>query len=215
MSIGIVLILWLQRLHDDLREHLIVNGRYHRKRTDFDLCLMMGLWILMNMDTFKNAALLFNTSPGVVFFHYLYIIGALREMRTRYIRWPAPEERHEIKHQFYEKGGYPGVVGCIDGMHTFVTAPLNEPQAYVNRHHNHSILSQAVVDHNLLIRDLYVGEPGSLHDSRMFRRSPLGVNLLENPALLSQDEHIIGDGAYILTDKVSLYSCQLPAVTST
>lgn len=156
----------------------------------------------MNIDTFKNTAMLFNTSPGVVLFHYIYIIEALRDMAPMYIKWPSPEERQEIKNFFYQIGGYPDIVGVIDGMHTFVTAPLIEPIAYVNRHHNHSILSQAVVDHRMLVRDLHCGEPGSLHDSRMFRRSPLCNNLLENPGYLSVGEHILGDGGYVLTDKV-------------
>lgn len=54
------------------------------------------------------------------------------------------------------------------------------------------------------MRDLYVGEAGSLHDSRVFRRSPLSTNLLENPELMRPDEHIIGDSAYKLTDRVSV-----------
>ncbi|KAK3907159.1 Putative nuclease [Frankliniella fusca] len=189
-------------LHQKIETHLRETGKMHREQTDFDLCLMMGLWIIMNMDTFKNTALLFGVSPGVVLYHYKYIIETLRDMAPDFIQWPSPEERQVIKDNFYHIGGYPGVVGCIDGMHSFVTAPLDEAPAYTNRHHSYSILSQAVVDDQLLVRDLYVGEPGSLHDSRMFRRSPLSSNLLENPALLAPDEHILGDGAYILTDKV-------------
>lgn len=161
----------------------------------------------MNMDTFKNVALKFNTSPGVVFFHYLYIIQALREMIHKYVQWPNREERAEIKLRFFQMCGYYGVVGAIDGVHIYITAPLDEKHAYVNRHHTHSILAQAVCDHNLLVRDLYVGEPGSLHDSRMFRRSPLCPNLLERPRdFMEPDEHIIGDGGYILTDKVSSHN---------
>ncbi|KAK3909953.1 Putative nuclease [Frankliniella fusca] len=189
-------------LKEAVELHLRENGKMRREQTDFDLCLMMSLWIIMNMDTFKNTALLFGVSPGVVLYHYKYIIECLREMGPTYIKWPSPEERQIIKENFLQIGGYPGAVGCIDGMHTYVTAPLNEAPAYVNRHHSHSILSQAVVDDQLLVRDLYVGEPGSIHDSRMFRRSSLSSNLLENPGLLAPDEHLLGDGAYILTDKV-------------
>ncbi|KAE8738507.1 hypothetical protein FOCC_FOCC016016 [Frankliniella occidentalis] len=94
-------------------------------------------------------------------------------------------------------------------MHTYKTTPLDEAPAYLNRHHAHSVRTQAVVDDQLLIRDLYVGEPGSLYGSRMFRRSPLSSNLLENPALLAPDEHILGDSAYILTDKVKGKTVQL------
>ncbi|XP_026288977.2 putative nuclease HARBI1 [Frankliniella occidentalis] len=149
-------------LQEAVESHLRETGKMRREQTDFDLCLMMSLWVVMNMDTFKNTALLFGTSPGVVLYHYKYIIEALRVMAPQFITWPSPEERVQIKQKFYDIGGYPGVVGCIDGMHTYITAPLDEAPAYVNRHHSHSVLTQAVVDDQLLIRDLYVGEPGSL-----------------------------------------------------
>ena len=62
---------------------------------------------------------------------------------------------------------------------------------------------QAVCDKNLLYRDLYIGEPGSSHDTRVFKRSPLSDILLERQDFLREDEHIIGDGGYELTDKVN------------
>ena len=55
-----------------------------------------------------------------------------------------------------------------------------------------------------MIRDLYVGEAGSLHDARVFRTSPLCRNILYRPAMFSEGEHIIGDSAYMLTDKVAI-----------
>jgi len=73
----------------------------------------------------------------------------------------------------------------------------------VNRHHSYSILVQAVCDDELLFRDVYVGQPGSMGDARMFERSPLSDNLLSNPHLIL-DEHLLGDGAYLLTKHVSV-----------
>ncbi|KAK3932569.1 Protein ALP1-like, partial [Frankliniella fusca] len=64
------------------------------------------------------------------------------------------------------------------------------------------LLLVGVVDHTLLFRDIYVGEPGSLHDSRVLRKSPWSSRLLEDETLLAPDEYILGDAAYILTNKV-------------
>jgi len=63
-----------------------------------------------------------------------------------------------------------------------------------------------VCDHNLLIRDFHIGEAGSLHDFRVFRRSPLFRKLVlnENNEMLLPDEHILGDTAYAVMDCVGV-----------
>lgn len=53
---------------------------------------------------------------------------------------------------------------------------------------------QVVCDHNMQIRDVYVGYPGSVHDSRVFRISPLSQTLQEK----CQDLYILGDSGYPL-----------------
>lgn len=74
---------------------------------------------------------------------------------------------------FEERYGYPGCIGCIDGVHIDITAPLENPQSYVNRHHNYSILVQAVCDDKMLYRDVYCGNPGAIGDVRNFENSDL------------------------------------------
>lgn len=183
-------------------DHLREKGRLKRLRTPLDVCLMQGLWVLFNPDTHRSASSQFGVTDGVEFHHYKIVIEALRELRTRYILWPCEAERDIIKTEFERRYGYPGVVGCIDGTPVNITAPLDQPQRYVDRHHNYAILVQAVADHNMLFRDVYVGQPGSVGDNRTYARSPLSNNLLRRPELLRPDEHLLGDGAYTLTDQV-------------
>lgn len=163
---------------------------------------MMGLWILMTGDTFRSTAINFGVSKSVIFFHYIVLIEALREMAPTYISWPDAVERDAIKVRIEQKYGYPGVVGCIDGTNIYVTAPLAQPAAYINRHHSYSILAQVVSDDNLLVRDVYVGEPGSVGDARCFSRSPLFRNLTSRLDMMSDDEHLLGDGAYPISNRV-------------
>lgn len=47
-------------------------------------------------------------------------------------------------------------------------------------------------DHKLKIRDIFVGYPGSVHDSRVFRTSPLSNTLAEKCG----DYYILGDSGY-------------------
>lgn len=171
--------------------------------------MLMVIWILATPDTFRSVALRFGVVPGTLYYFYSYIIEALREMAPQFISWPNAAERAVIKERWQRATGFPGVFGSIDGTHVYITAPLNNAAQYRNRHHSYSILVQAVVDSTLLVRDLHVGECGSMSDTRVFRRSSLRHDLhLGGNIRRNNDEHLVGDGAYILTDYVSLF-CML------
>lgn len=202
--VTIYLFMCSQQLLVSVGNHLQDRGRIIRIRTPLDVCLMMTLWICATPDSFRSVAVKFGVpSRGTVHYHFVTIIEALREMAPMFIQWPDRYERDNIKHNIERKYGYPGVVGCIDGTHIYVSSPLYQAERYVNRFKKTSILLQAVCDHRMVFRDIYVGQPGSVHDARMFQRSPLSRNLLHNRDMLEPDEHILGDGAYTLTDKVS------------
>ena len=185
--------------------HMRNTRKNIRSRTPLDLCILMGIWPLFNPDTFRSTGLHFGKKKNGIHYHYSYIIEMLREMAPNYIKWPDAREKERIKASFEAQYGYLGVVGCIDGVNIEITAPLEDPQQFVNRHDQYSMLVQAVCDDKLLYQDVYVGEAGSIGDARNFERSPLSSNLLTSPDMLSDDEHIIGDGAYQpLTSKVIL-----------
>lgn len=57
-----------------------------------------------------------------------------------------------------------GCIGAIDGCHINIKAPSDCPASYVNRKGVHSILLQAVCDHELVFTDCYAGET---HYSRL------------------------------------------------
>jgi len=177
---------------------------------DYELShiLLMVLWVLATPDTFRSVALRFGETPEVLHFHYLRVINILSQMADTYIYWPHAEERTVVSRAVQRRTGFPGVVGAVDGCHIQIATPREQPDRYFNRHRDHSIVLQGVADETLLFRDVYIGEPGSTHDSRVFRRSPLCVELLENMHIyLDDDQHILGDGAYVLTNRVSL--CQV------
>ena len=158
--------------------HLVINNRLRRlSKKGLDFSLMMVIWILATPDTFRSVGVKFGVSKSTVHFHYAYILEALREMAPQYVKWPNAYEREVISNIFEESYGYPSVCGCIDRCLIRLTAPLEQPQEYIDRPHQHSILLQAVCDHNLLFRDVYIGEPGSVGDKRTFKRSPIGGRL--------------------------------------
>ena len=73
---------------------------------------------------------------------------ALAQKQKQFIRWTSTAaERQEIKQGFFEKGGFPGVIGCIDGTHVRIQGPSAHESDCVNRKGFHSINVQAICDH--------------------------------------------------------------------
>ncbi|KAE8741810.1 hypothetical protein FOCC_FOCC012672 [Frankliniella occidentalis] len=54
----------------------------------------------------------------------------------------------------------------------------------------------------MLIRAIYVRQPGSVGDKRTFRRSRLGQRILRYPAGAMETQSLLGDGGYTLIEKV-------------
>lgn len=192
-----------QILITEVGNHLIEKNRLQRERRPLPHLLLMVLWILSTPDSFRSVALRFGVYPSEVHNHYVTIIVALQEMGPRFIYWPEAAHRHEMQRRMERISGIPGICGIMDGRHVPLPAPSEDQVSYRNYHHGHSIKIQAVVDDLGLVRDVYIGEAGSLHDGRVFRRSPLCRNLFfDRPDMLGRGEHIIADSAYTLYDKV-------------
>ncbi|KAJ8975441.1 hypothetical protein NQ317_014199 [Molorchus minor] len=94
------------------------------------------------------------------------------------IKWPNDVEKRVSEEHFWENG-FPNVLGAIDGSHIKIDKPDTDPDSYINRKGYYSIQMQAVCDHTQKILDVFIGYPGSVHDSRVFRNSPLKNNLEE------------------------------------
>lgn len=91
------------------------------------------------------------------------------------------------------------MIGCIDGSHIRIPAPKDHPNSYYNRKKYHSVLLQGVCDNRKLFTDVYVGEPGSMHDSRMYSKSPLKEDMDRGLVEFAQNSHLLGDLAYTLS----------------
>ncbi|XP_036002871.1 protein ALP1-like [Fundulus heteroclitus] len=83
--------------------------------------------------------------------------------------------------------------GAIDGCHVRIKPPSGpEGHCYRNRKLFSSIILQAVCDHQGRFIDTYVGWPGSVHDSRVLRHSPLYRRGIYPPP----GHFILADGGY-------------------
>jgi len=113
------------------------------------------------------------------------------------IKWPENDHIWTVCDKFFLKRGIPKVLGSIDCTHICIEKPAVNANDYYNRKKYFSINLQAVVDSEMRFTNVYCGEPGSLHDARVLRRSFLYNAANENKEMLfPQNTFIIGDSAY-------------------
>ena len=77
----------------------------------------------------------------------------------------------EVVRGFEEVWGFPQCFGVIDGSHIPILAPHGRATDYYNCKGFHSIVLQALVSHDYLFMNTYVGWPGSLHDACILSNS--------------------------------------------
>jgi len=83
--------------------------------------------------------------------------------------------------------------GALDCTHIILrhAPPLQyDPLSYIDRKGKFSIQVQALVDEDMVFRDVYIGWPGSVHDFRV----------LWNSSLYARAGELFGDGSYVLAD---------------
>ncbi|XP_029964615.1 putative nuclease HARBI1 [Salarias fasciatus] len=123
------------------------------------------------------------------------VADQILSIRRRLISFPPAEELEDISTGFQQLGGcasFQRVVGAIDGCHVRITPPAEHAECYLNRKLFHSVQFQAVTDHQGRFLDIFVGYPGSVHDSRVLRNSPIYMEQLYPPAGFV----LLGDGGY-------------------
>ena len=56
-----------------------------------------------------------------------------------WIKFPTQAEADQNKRKFYEKSGFPNIIGCIDGTQIRIQSPCQNESDFVNRKNYHSI----------------------------------------------------------------------------
>ncbi|XP_042349776.1 putative nuclease HARBI1 [Plectropomus leopardus] len=119
----------------------------------------------------------------------------LLKILKRVIHLPSAAELEDMGNEIARLAGSPAfsrAVGSIDGCHIRIKPPSLDAQCYLNRKLFPSIQLQAVCDHRGRYLDIFAGYPGSVHDSRVLKNSPLYTGQLYPP----QGFFILGDGGY-------------------
>ena len=179
-----------------------------RKAVTQNRRLAIALCYLASTAEYRTIGNLFGVSVAFVCTCIKEVCEAIRNKMASAISFPSGENLLNVIQGYDEEWGFPMCGGAIDGTHIPILAPNESHADYVNRKGYHSIIMQAVVDHNHLYRDVVIGWPGSVHDARVLSNSKIfekgnnntlfPQNVEEEISGQKMNPVIIGDAAYPL-----------------
>lgn len=157
----------------------------------------MTIWYLANRETFRQIADRFNVADSAAYSTIKNVTEFLVTLSCEYIHWPTEIEAERESQIFERKKNLHHVIGAIDGSHIRINKPHMYAEDYINRKGYYSVLLQGTVNSKMLFIDIVAGEPGSMHDARMLRKSKLYSVAYENPEVLFYNKYaLLGDSAY-------------------
>ncbi|XP_029165920.1 putative nuclease HARBI1 [Nylanderia fulva] len=147
-------------------------------------------------DSYRSVATKFGVDKATSFRALRRVTYALHCVAPQFIKWPRDEIAVSVMERFKRSCGFPNVIGAIDGTHIKIRAPPKDAQSYINRKGFHSINVQVICDSLGRFTHVYAGQVGSVHDSRVFRNSPVARFVRLPEEYFPNDSHIIGDAPY-------------------
>lgn len=165
----------------------------HPNTTPAEKQILMFLWYAGHEAcSFRDVGDRFNLALSTVHEIIKRITTFISNMAESVIIWPNNSGKAATAAYFYQKKGFPGVIGAIDGTHIQIDPPKEGSDDYINRKGYHSVVLQGITnEHNKFI-DIFVGFPGATHDARVFRSSPIFNKLSDT----YDKYYLIGDSAY-------------------
>ncbi|XP_033729774.1 putative nuclease HARBI1 [Pecten maximus] len=180
---------------DELLE--LVGPRTEVKTISLERRTLACVWYLSNQETFRSIVDRFGLSKGSLhyFLRKFCNIITSNEILQQLIRWPSSDsEFQNISENFTQRAGFPNVIGALDGTYIPILGPTAFRESYICRKGFPALHLQAVCDTDLKFLDVFCAYPGSVHDSRVFKNSPLYTELQNNP--VPRQYHLLGDSAY-------------------
>lgn len=140
--------------------------------------ILITIWMLANPECIRSVSDRFDIRRSTCCEVYMRVCTAItNNLAQRFIDLSERNDARNTIQKFKEERGFPGILGAIDGIHIPIQAPFKDSEQYIST----------------------CGFPGSVHDARVFRNSPLFVDAERNRDLLFPgNSHLIGDAAYPL-----------------
>src|SRR5262249_11434065 len=116
------------------------------------------------------------------------------------IKWPMGNRVAEVAAGFANRLArgpiyIDNVIGAIDGSLFKIATPDEYGPRYIDRKGDHSLNVLLICDYEEKFAYIYAGEPGSVHDTRVLRHSPLWqkIEAGESVRYFPDGTHLLGD----------------------
>jgi len=152
-----------------------MSGRFilfsFREPIPIEKRIMISLWRLVTNVEYRTLGVLFGIGRSTACeICNEFVRSVVKTLTPVYIRIPK-ENFRPVVDGFRNLWNFPQCGGAIDGTHIPIIAPNEHHKDYFNRKGWHSIVTQAVVDHEYKFMDIAVGFPYSNHDAYVLRNS--------------------------------------------
>jgi len=167
------------RLLNTISNHPVYQSNPFKPQTPIEMQVAIVLQRFANPMSYRELETSFGISQGSVQnFTKRFCITVLENLQYA-IKWPTDQSMQEVVEGFAPpefRKRIPNVIGAIDGSHIPIQRPQVEyHQRYINRKGFYSVVLMAIVNHMEKFTYVYTGQPGSMHDSRVFKQSIFGV----------------------------------------
>ncbi len=152
----------------------------------------------------------FGIGVGTVVLYTARVVKALLSLEHQHLAWPDEEEQSAISARMAVRG-FPGCVGFVDGTYAVLRyCPTRDGETFFNRKSRYVYNLLLVCDDLKRIRYVVSGWPGSVHDSTIWKSSPIGD---EPERFFRSDKYVLADSAYAL-DRHIIPVYRQPAATN-
>lgn len=171
-----------------------------RPKSSHDKEMYIFLWYMANPITFRQLSQLAGTSFSTSWSIFDRVSTWLFSIGNLHIKWPTANEiESTVSKGFLNRSGIDHVVGAIACTYIKMRAPHGHTKLpYFDAQTNsYYLVVQAVCDADMKFMDLYIGEPFSKDDSRVFKKSDLFRKVKENERhLFPEKTFLVGSCVY-------------------
>lgn len=161
--------------------------------------LAIALWWFARSGEYRSIADMFGVGIATVCTIVRQVTAAIVErLYRRFVSLPRGQRLDDTIRAFKDRC-YPQCAGAIGGTHIPIGPPRDNPDHYLNRRGWHSVILQAVVDHDVCFTDVYAGWPGSTSSAAVLSGSDLYLKAEDRPDgyLFPREKSLLSDGVEI------------------
>ncbi|XP_064214207.1 uncharacterized protein LOC135266827 [Tribolium castaneum] len=186
-----------EQLLQTVGPYLMRQAATGRSTVQVEKQLLSVIWILVTPDSYRSVGERFGLAKSSLSQCFKRVVKILNAVAPTIIKWPEGMQLQNVERRFHAFARMPHCIGAIDGTYVEIKAPKEDPQSYITRKCNYAFTLQAIAVPSLKFTDAFIGYPGSVSDSRIFKNSDFYNAVNANMGHYFAEEHyLIGDKAY-------------------